>query len=159
MNSNKIPTKILYLRIRNRIIEVLKVIADPALHEWFGGDEILCMWEDWVDDRKISEYTDPEFSKEEQTAILEFHEVWVRACENTPQVMPPIRALKNNTYWLQLIEQARKALIILSIRGGLNEESDPVISHYIDDVCTKKSEIGNVLVPPREITSTEIKDL
>ena len=39
------------------------------------------------------------------------------------------------------------------------KETDLAISHYIDEVKARKGEIGSMLVPPREIASSEIKDL
>lgn len=72
MSAEQISKKLLYQRVRNRIIEVLEVTADPAQHEKFGGDEIICMWEDWVDGQRIPEYVEPVFSLEEQAAISEY---------------------------------------------------------------------------------------
>ncbi|MDH5409142.1 MAG: hypothetical protein OEY00_11085 [Gammaproteobacteria bacterium] len=122
MNSEEISKKILYQRIRNRIIEVLEITADPSQHEKFGGDEIICMWEDWVDDQKLPEYVEPVFSQEEQTAISEYHKIWNEVADNTPHLMPSVNELVKNAYWQKLIKQAEKALTVFSIKGRYSEE-------------------------------------
>ena len=111
-------------RIRNRIIETLEVYVSIEDQKLLGPDEVINMWEDFVDDERLPTYDEPAFNKQEQLAISVFHNNWKRVCDNTPQHMPPIEQLQNERYWLQLTNDAREALRILAVRGRLDEDQE-----------------------------------
>ncbi len=72
----EISELLLNQRIRNRIIEVLEVYASVDDQKFFGTGEVVNMWEDWVDDKRLPGYREPIFSKQEQLAISAFHSAW-----------------------------------------------------------------------------------
>lgn len=111
-------------RIRNRIIETLEVYVSVEDQKLFGPDEVINMWDDFVDDERLATYDEPAFNKQEQLAISVFHNNWNRVCDNTPQHMPPIEQLVKEQYWVQLMNDAREALLILAIRGRLDEDQE-----------------------------------
>jgi hypothetical protein len=109
-------------RIRNRIIEALEIYLSIEFQERFGLDEVINIWEDWVDNERMPEYTEPVFTKQEQFAITNFHKQWEKVCKNTPQIMPSVKAMIEDKNWIQLINIAEETLKILLLRGRLSEE-------------------------------------
>ena len=120
----EISTLLLNQRIRNRIIEVLEITASYESQEKFGADEVINMWEDWVDDDRIGKYVEPVFSKQEQACMIEYHNIWNYVADHTPQCLPDISELKGNEYWLSLMATASKALSIFNQRGKQSEENE-----------------------------------
>jgi hypothetical protein len=120
----EISNILLNQRIRNRIIEVLEITASYEKQEKFGGNEVINMWEDWVDDNRIGEYIEPVFSKQEQECLTEHHKTWSYVADHTPQFLPDINELEGNEYWSSLMASASKALSIFNRRGKLSEENE-----------------------------------
>ncbi|TGK41523.1 hypothetical protein [Leptospira andrefontaineae] len=123
-DKDDISERLLLQRVRNRITEVLDIASDIEAHYRFGGDEIINLWEDWVDEYRLNRYIEPVFSKSEQTAIKDFHRIWLYVCENTPQILPPVEELSRSDLWLQLIAIAQDSLSIMNERGKFSEETE-----------------------------------
>ena len=122
MAMEEISDLLLNQRIRNRIIEVLEITASYEEQEKFGSDEVVNMWEDWVDDNRIIDYLEPVFTKQEQECLAEFHKTWNYVADHTPQILPNISELKQNEYWSALVDAASKALVVFSQRGKMSED-------------------------------------
>ncbi len=119
-----ISNTLLNQRIRNRIIEVLEVTSSPSDQEKLGANEVINMWEDWVDDEKIKNYVEPVFTKQEQEELLKFHTTWHHVTNNTPKNMDAISDFLHNKYWLQLMSSATKTLDTFNHRGKLSEDAE-----------------------------------
>jgi len=120
----EISDLLLNQRIRNRIIEVLEITTSYEEQEKHGGDEVINMWEDWVDDERIGDYVEPVFTKKEQERLAEFHKAWNYVSNHTPQFLPDISELKKNNDWTNLMASASDALAVFRQRGKLSEESE-----------------------------------
>lgn len=120
----EISKLLLKQRIRNRIIEVLKITASYEAQEKFGGNEVINMWAEWVDDARIGGYTEPVFSNSEQECLVEYHKIWSYVTDHTPHALPSVSELKGNQYWSSLVATASKALTVFNRRGRLSEEKE-----------------------------------
>jgi hypothetical protein len=79
---------LLLQRIRNRIIETLTAYTHESNWDLFGDDEMVNIWEDWVDEQSLASYITPVFSQSEQSALHQFHKDWLDYCSNTPFEIP-----------------------------------------------------------------------
>ena len=130
--SDKPSPMVLAQRIRNRIIEYLELASSyekqreyersaPIAHV---PSEVICQWEDWVDDKRLNEYAEPVFSPEEQATLRDFHEIWNSVADDTPKTMPPLSDLIGTEPWERLRQRAELTLRIFEARGRFNEEWD-----------------------------------
>ncbi|MCC5866498.1 MAG: hypothetical protein JJU31_15355 [Wenzhouxiangella sp.] len=103
-------------------MDLLQTYSTEEEWEFLGPDEVINRWEDIVDDSRISKYSEPTFSPDEQLALRKFHELWKDYCWSTPRVMPPIEVLKESSKWQSLREQAATTLALFSERGRFEEE-------------------------------------
>jgi hypothetical protein len=122
IGMQEISDILLKQRIRNRIIEVIEIIASYEAWEEFGGDEVINMWDDWVDDNRIGHYIEPVFTKQEQECMAELQNRVNQVVDHAPQFLPSISELKGNAYWSSLVLSASKALAIFNQRGRMSEE-------------------------------------
>ena len=119
-----ISSTLLNQRLRNRIMEVLDVYTSIEDQARLGPDEVINMWEDYVDNERLKEYIEPVFTLEEQQAIKQFHNSWNKICDETPTYMPDILDLINNKNWLHLIKHAKEIYALFNKRGYLSEENE-----------------------------------
>ena len=120
----KTSEKLIHQRIRNRIIEVLEIMASYDKQERFGGDELLNLWEDWVDEERLGSYREPVFTLPEQEQLSKVQHFWLLAAENTPNPLPDISELMSNDDWAALQVSASDALAVFSFRGKFSEERE-----------------------------------
>lgn len=119
---SEISEKLLAQRLRNRIMEVLSGYACNEDWELLGPDEMINLWEDFVDEGRITIYIEPVFTKQEQSNLIMFHKLWLQYCESTPKNMPPFREIKATPEWQKLQNEAIKLLELFQLRGKLDEE-------------------------------------
>lgn len=113
---------LLLQRIRNRIIETLTSYTHESTWDLFGADEMVNIWEDWVDEQRLESYIAPVFSQSEQAALHQFHQDWLDYCDNTPFQLP--KDFKENEQWQQLLNSAQKALNTFNAIGTFDEERE-----------------------------------
>lgn len=111
-----------YQRIRNRIIELLEIMTSFSEQEKLGADEVVNMWQDWVDDERLHNYIEPVFSTEEQCSLAKFNTTWQEVTDRFPQFMPGIADLRTNKDWLHMMHEANTTLQSFNLRGKLSEE-------------------------------------
>ncbi|MDH5181629.1 MAG: hypothetical protein OEZ39_00325 [Gammaproteobacteria bacterium] len=116
--------QLVYKRIRNRIIDVLEVTASLDKQAEFGANEVVNLWEDWVDDEQLIHYMEPVFSREEQIAMADYHGQWKSVVDAFPQQMPKLEMLHKDQHWLDLTAAAHRLLQVFAKRGRLIED-DP----------------------------------
>jgi len=109
-------------RLRNRIMDILRIYADAEEWSRLGPDEVINQWGDIVDDQRISTYVEPVFSKSEQEALRKFHQLWKEYCRSTPRFMPSMNVLKESSKWKALQKEASEAYVLFSERGWFREE-------------------------------------
>jgi hypothetical protein len=103
----------------------MEVLSGYALNEdWelFGPDEMINLWDDFVDEGRIAIYIEPAFTKQEQSNLLAFHRLWLQYCELTPKNMPPFKEIKVTLEWQRLKTEAIRLLELFELRGKLDEE-------------------------------------
>ena len=105
-------------------MEVLNVYTSIEDQAYLGADEVINMWEDYVDNERLESYIEPVFTQEEQNSIKQFHSSWNKVCDETPHNMPGILSLLNNESWASLIKQAKEAYSLFDKRGYLSEENE-----------------------------------
>jgi hypothetical protein len=109
-------------RALSEISEVLSGYACNEDWELLGPDEMINLWEDFVDEVRIPIYIEPVFTKQEQCNLLAFHKLWLQYCEYTPKNMPPFKEIKATLEWKNLRNEAIKLLELFELRGKLDEE-------------------------------------
>jgi hypothetical protein len=125
------PSGLLILqRIRNRIIEELELtssfeeqrrydIAAPLAHV---PSEVVCGWEDWVDDKKINGYGPPVFSEAEVLAIKVYHAQWQGIVDSLRVAQLSLDQVQELDQWKRLSVAAQHALKAFTKRGKLPED-------------------------------------
>jgi hypothetical protein len=125
-----IPLAVLKLRIRNNIMDYLKLASSPAEQRDYEcrvpiaqvPNEMICQWEDCVPDQDFKWYSPPEFSADERAAIERFTGIWETVADETPNPMPSsIESLIGTPVWQRLMDAAREALSVFLVRGRINE--------------------------------------
>ena len=79
--------------------------------------EMIEMWSDHVDEDFLSDYHEPVFSPDEQTAVREFHLVWISVIRDTPDELPCLSDLVQTEPWQRLRLGADRALQVFLRRG------------------------------------------
>lgn len=103
-------------------MELLSGYACNEDWELLGPDEMINLWEDVVDEGRITIYIEPVFTRQEQHNLLAFHKLWLKYCELTPKMMPPLKEMKITPEWQFLQAEAMKLLEVFDLRGRLSEE-------------------------------------
>ena len=118
----EISDKLLKQRLRNRIIEVLEITSSPEEQKKCGPEEVINLWEDFVDEEKILFYDEPVFSFEEINEIRRYHNTWNYVCDNTPDRIKSIEDATKIDCWVELQKEAAIALQVFMRRGKFVEE-------------------------------------
>jgi|tagenome__1003787_1003787.scaffolds.fasta_scaffold20832575_2 hypothetical protein len=128
--EERVPRAVLKLRIRNNIMDYLKLASSPSEQRDYERrvpiahvpNEMMNQWEDCVPDQDFKWYSQPEFSANEQAAIERFSQVWESVADETPDPMPDsIESLIGTAVWQRRVEAAKDALSIFLVRGRISE--------------------------------------
>lgn len=119
-------------RIRNRIIEVLELVADSEAQRKYdltysAGDAVFIWWEEWFDPEDLDYYAPPLYTLEERQALIDFHKVWERACEQTPARLPAIEQVQEWPIWQELTQAGDAALAVFKERGTFPEDVEETL--------------------------------
>ena len=117
----EISITLLHQRLRNRIIEILKMISLPSYVVKLGTDEVLELWYDFVDDQKLETYIEPIFTREEQEAIKRFHNLLELHYDAIPSTYS-LAELQGCLSWELVLSAAKKELALFMQRGYMDEE-------------------------------------
>jgi hypothetical protein len=117
-------------RIRNRIIEYLEVASDFAAQLEYQKNvpiahvpsEVICEWNDWVNEQSQPTFTEPVFTVEERAAIDQFHTIWDKVADETPDPLPELEVLMKSEPWRRLRDAASRALQVFEQRGRFSED-------------------------------------
>ena len=102
---------------------MLEFVADfEAQKEYDASAAVFTWWEDWFDPKDLAYYAPPLYTPEETRALMDFHQVWEIACDQTPKHLPPIVEVQQWPIWLQLRAAAEDALAVFMKRGKFSEE-------------------------------------
>ena len=118
---SEISITLLHQRLRNRIIEILKMISLPSYVVKLGTDEVLELWYDFVDDQKLETYIEPIFTEEEQEAIKRFHNLLDLHYDAIPSTYS-LTELQGCLSWELILSAAKKELALFMQRGCMDEE-------------------------------------
>lgn len=137
VGEDKISESTLKYRIRAQIIWYLEIAASASEQRKYEDNlhnaglsvgipsEMMVQWEDWVRIDDISWYSEPEFSEEEQAAIICFHEIWSQVADDIPYPMPStINELLGTQVWKRLMDGAEVALEVFKKRGHFLAEAE-----------------------------------
>ena len=123
--------KIVSQRIRNRIIEYLGLASSFERQREYEANvpianvasEVICQWEDWVDEGRFEWYGSPVFSRAEVEAMKKFHATWdlVADCVDG---RPRLEEVQKVSEWARLRDAAAEALSVFSMRGKLPEDEE-----------------------------------
>ena len=119
-------------RIRNRIIEYLKLVASPKAQLDYQArapiahvpSEVINQWEDWTSGDPVMwpEALSAEvYAPEEIEAMQRFHATWDAVAGATPDPLPPLAETLKLAEWAELSRAASDALAVFSRRGLLAE--------------------------------------
>jgi hypothetical protein len=131
----EISEQLVRQRVRNNIIDYLEVAASAAEQREYERNiieakspgivpvEMIEQWADQVREADFDWYCGPVFSAEENAAIREFHLVWDKVADDTPDPMPyTIEGLIGTEPWDRLMEAAGKALNVFEQRGRFSSD-------------------------------------
>ena len=130
MKENDAPSPQISLqRVRNRIIEYLEVaISFDSQREYHANapvsvpNEMINQWEDWVADPTSPLWAPPVISPAERAAIADFHAVWRKVADSTPNHLPPLEQTIELPAWERLRAAAECSLRVFQQRGRLPED-------------------------------------
>lgn len=112
-------------RVRNRLIKVLEFAAAlEAQRQYSASEAVFSWWEDWFYPEDIDTYAPPLYTPNERQALIDFHKVWERACEQTPARLPAIEQVQGWPVWQELRVAAEAALAVFEERGKFSEEGE-----------------------------------
>jgi hypothetical protein len=123
MEQDNPSPQVVLQRVRNRIIEVLDVLASLEEQQRFisGPNELINQWEDWVHG-SLDAYSAPVFSREEQGALRAFHTIWNAVADSTPNPLPNWDQTQRLPGWEVLRVEAERTLAVFMKRGRLSED-------------------------------------
>jgi hypothetical protein len=101
---------------------VLEFVTDLDAQREFGADAVFTWWEDWFYPEHIDTYAPPLYAPEERQALIDFHKVWERACEQTPARLPAIEEAQGWPIWQELRNAAEEVLTVFEKRGKFSED-------------------------------------
>lgn len=131
MNAERPSERVIAQRMRNRMIEALDLAASfdkqleyeanvPIAHV---PSEVICWWEDsFMGPEYADRYELPVYTPEEVAAMVRFHAVWDRVCEDLPGPLSPLRELFELEPWQRLRDAAAEALAVFMRRGKFSED-------------------------------------
>jgi len=119
---NDISERLLYQRLRNRVIELLELYGSFHDIAYFGAFETINLVEDCLplDYEKVPQV----FSQTEQDALREFLELWEVAADATAEDTQDVTWFRNSVEWVQLSRSAERAFRIFSERGRFSEDDE-----------------------------------
>lgn len=143
VDETGVAPEVIEYRIRAQIVWYLETASSPDAQRQYEKNiieakspglvpaEMIEQWADWVlsegHDYKsvlIDRYSEPVFSKAEQQAILDFHEVWNETADATPNPLPwTIEDLIGTLEWDRFVMEAKKALAVFMRRGHLLDQA------------------------------------
>lgn len=94
------------LQVRTLIMQVMEKYALYEAYPDVDPNELLCSWEDVVDEERMAQYLEPVFSINEQEHIATFQRNWEALCNNTPESLGSPTELLSSTHWQPLSEAA-----------------------------------------------------
>jgi hypothetical protein len=126
-----VTEQVIAQRARNRIIEYLELASSferqreyevnvPIAHV---PSEVICQWEDWVDEDRFEWYGPPVFSRAEAEAMKRFHATWDLAADRVDG-WPRLEEVQGLPEWVQLRDAAAEVLSVFSVRGKLPEDEE-----------------------------------
>jgi hypothetical protein len=127
------PTKEFALQlIRNRIIESLELASSFKAQRRYQIDvpianvpaEVICNWEDQVDQDRLEQYGPPVFSSEEIEAMRTFQQAWEVITGRLPRQLSTLEKTQELPEWDHLRDAAAKALKAFATRGKLSEDHE-----------------------------------
>jgi hypothetical protein len=133
MSSTDNPSQtVIAQRVRNRVIEYLGTASSYEEQREYERNapishvpsEMINQWEDHVNGKTLSWFTEPVFSLAEQAAIKEFHSIWNRVADELPKMLPPLSKLIATQPWERLRQGAELALKVFEARGKFDEDRD-----------------------------------
>lgn len=132
MTTDTPSERVLLQRIRNQIIAHLEVTSSFDAQRRYQARvpfinvpaEVLCGWEDWVDDERLADYGPPVFTEPERSAAREYHACWSRVSDGMPQQLPALEEAIQHPLWSELREAAQRALETFSPRGRLPDDHE-----------------------------------
>ena len=135
--ETEISESTLKYRIRAQIIWYLETAVSPSEQRKYESNlrsagapgcvpsEMIAQWEDWVRIDDIGWYSEPEFSDEEQAAIVCFHEIWNQVANEIRYPLPStINELLGTQVWKRLMDGAEAALDVFIKRGHFLAEAN-----------------------------------
>ncbi len=131
MDDPPVSTQLLQQRVRNGIMDYLEIAASADEQREYERqvsiahvpNAMINQWEDWVRSEDLGWYGPPVFSREENDAIRQFHKIWKRVAEETPNPMPhSINLLLGTPAWDCLMAAAQAALNVFSKRGRFSQD-------------------------------------
>lgn len=83
--------------------------------------EVICEWNDWVNEQRRPTFTEPVFTVEEEAAIDHFHTGWDKVADETHDSLPELEVLMKPESWRPLRDAASRALQVFDQRGRFSE--------------------------------------
>ena len=118
-------------RARNRIIEYLELASSFERQREYEANvpiayvpsEVICQWEDCVDEGRFEWCGPPVFSRAEIEAMKKFHATWDLVADHVSG-RPRLEEVQTLPEWVQLRDAAAEALSVFSVRGRLPEDEE-----------------------------------
>lgn len=122
----EISRKLLYQRLRNRVIELLEVYSSVEGIASMGAFEMINMVDDWLpldfDEAPMV------FSDKEKEVIAKFIRLVNSASDTTDEDTWDTEWFRASKEWVRLSEFAKVALIVFSERGRFSEETEETLA-------------------------------
>ena len=124
MNNENPSALVVGQRIRNRLIECLRLIVtanaeDPSC----DLNELINQWGDWVEEEcHDSAFPLPPYTAKEAASLQAVNDFITRFCEVTPQLIVDAKNEMQGPEWFDLKYAAKVALQEMELRGLLPED-------------------------------------
>jgi len=120
------PKQVVEQRIRNRLIEYLEmVVSYQTSPPFFGLNEALMQWEDWVHCQPMevaSCFPAPTYTDAEASHLLAVHGAWEKLCNCTPRIIIRDADVFPLPEWESFVSASAAALRVLQQRGKFSED-------------------------------------
>ncbi|MBX0290699.1 hypothetical protein K3G63_09635 [Hymenobacter sp. HSC-4F20] len=126
MNTDKPSPQIIEQRIRNLLIEYVKMVSEYQADEMPGLTEIIYMWQDFVlspSTLYVYQFQPPVYTLDEKVALNAVDDAWsLFSSVVTDQMIEKESIGLATSEWLMFVEASSVALDVLMRRGKLPED-------------------------------------
>lgn len=120
---DEVSDKIILQRLRNRVMDSLKMLSDGVSVDEIGTDEVINIWYDYVDEEKLSFFREAVFTEQELDSITEMMKVMEANCKAVPSTWAQ-RDVALCESWGNIVLSANKALSVFEKRGRFDEDRE-----------------------------------